>query len=493
MKTIRKIFYRGIICLMTVVLGACSNSEGELETLVDRVETSRATAVEAEIKDLTAGGLDAALEAAVGANNKYNVTKLKISGNYNAQDHMTLRKLTSLEDLDMAGVTIVADEENQEANRYQFQTVLWGNIQSINEVLSDNVIGYYMFAGITSLKKFVLPSSVTEIRGSALHTCSSLESVTLPSSLKIMREWIFVDSRLETITIPASLEEVNDYFIAGGNPVLKAVFWESNISVPACENVENVFVYVPNNDVIVSPVWKNVIRDGVAESIEIKAKTPWDEDWSSFVAPKAFTAKKISYSRYFNNWTGVEEAAGWETIVLPFVPTSITHESKGIIAPFNSGVEGAKSFWLRSLTADGFVDVTTMAANVPYIIAMPNTDRYLDDYRLNGWVTFSGENVNVPAEAAKPEAVSGPDFSLQPTYLPVEESNSIYSLNVRDGRGYNQGSAFIRGGGDVRAFEAYAVVGGRSTRSLIDLDCTSKNTRSAGAPNNSGIPQIGDM
>lgn len=485
--------YRGMICLMTVVLGACSNNEGELEALVGRVETSRATAVEAEIKGLTAGGLDAALEAAVGAGNKYNVTKLKISGNYNAQDHMTLRKLTSLEDLDMAGVTIVADEENQEANRYKFQTVLWGNIQNINSVLADNVIGDYMFAGITSLKKFVLPSSVKEIRAAALHTCSSLESVTLPSSLKIMREWIFVDSHLEAITIPASLEEVNENFIAGGNPELKVVFWESSIGVPACENVENVFLYVPNGDVIVSPIWKNVIRDGVAESIEIKAKDPWNEDKSSFVAPRAFTAKKISYTRYFNNSTGVEYSQGWETIVLPFVPTSITHESKGVIAPFNSGVEGAKPFWLRSLTADGFVDVTTMAANVPYIISMPNNNRYFDDYRLNGWVTFSGENVNVPAEVAKPEAVSGPDFSLQPTYEPVEQSNSIYSLNVREGGGYNVGSIFVRGGGYVRAFEAYAVVGGRSTRSLIDLDCTSKNTRSVGEPNNTGIPQIGDM
>lgn len=480
---------------MTGFLGACSNNGAdELETLVDRVEVSRATAVEAEIKDLTAGGLDAALEKALGADKKYSVTKLKLSGNFNAQDVVTLRRLTSLEDLDMASVTIVADHENGEANIYEFQTYFWDQTQNVVEYLSDNTIGNYMFAGFTSLKKVVLPNSVTHIQFAALHTCTSLESVTLPAKLEYINgSDVFVGTQLEMITIPASLKEVSDYFIAGTNSKLKAVLWESNAKVPTCNDVENVFLYVSNSDIIVSASWKNVVVNGVAESIEIKAKNPWTEDWSSFVAPKAFTATKMSYTRYFNNWTGVEEAAGWETIVLPFVPTSITHESKGIIAPFNSGVEGAKSFWLRSLTADGFVDVTTMAANVPYIIAMPNTDRYFDDYRLNGWVTFSGENVNVPAEAAKPEAVSGPDFSLQPTYFPVEESNSIYSLNVRDGGGYNQGSAFIRGGGDVRAFEAYAVVGGRSTRSLIDLDCTSKNTRSAGAPNNSGIPQIGDM
>ena len=157
---------------MTVVLGACSNNEGELEALVDRVEASRATAVEAEIKDLTAGGLDAALEKALGADKKYSVTKLKLSGNFNAQDVVTLRRLTSLEDLDMASVTIVADHENGEANIYEFQTYFWDQTQNVVEYLSDNTIGNYMFAGFTSLKKVVLPNSVTHIQFAALHKCT---------------------------------------------------------------------------------------------------------------------------------------------------------------------------------------------------------------------------------------------------------------------------------------------------------------------------------
>ena len=124
---------------------------------------------------------------------------------------------------------------------------------------------------------------------------------------------------------------------------------------------------------------------------------------------------------------------------------------------------------------------------------MPNNDRYHEETRLNGWVTFVGSNVTIEASSEQPSAVDGPDFSLQPTYEPIEMSNSIYSLNVRDGFGYDQGSIFIRGGGDVRAFEAYAVVGGRSVKSLIDMDCSSDNTRSVTIPNNTGIPQIGDM
>ena len=43
----------GIACLMTGFLGACSNNEAEeFETLLDRVEISRATEIKADIKDL---------------------------------------------------------------------------------------------------------------------------------------------------------------------------------------------------------------------------------------------------------------------------------------------------------------------------------------------------------------------------------------------------------------------------------------------------------
>lgn len=495
MKSINKYIVKGIACLMTCFLGACSNNGAdELETLVDRVEVSRATAVEADIKDLAAGGLDAALEAAVGAENKYNVTKLTLTGKINGADVVTLHKLTNLETLDVKGLTWEYVDDG--SSLYEISVKIWGgdnNYSQCSSHLNAGTISAFMFAGFQSLKSIVLPESgIESIEYMAFGGCMALESIQIPSSVTKLYNESLARIGVKSLTIPATVTEV-DYDFCRYDEKLQVIFWESSANVPLCNEMDNVFLYVSNENTIISPEWNNVIVNGVAEAIEIKAKERWQEDFSSFVAPKAFTAKKITYTRYFDQWTGIGQAAGWETIVLPFVPTSITHESKGVIAPFNSGVEGAKPFWLRSLTADGFVDVTTMAANVPYIICMPNNDGYFEEYRLNGWVTFAGENVEIPETAAQLAAVNGPDFSLQPTYVPVEQSNSIYSLNVRDGGGYNTGSIFMRGGGSVRAFEAYAIVGGRSTRSLIDLDCTSKNTRSAGAPNNSGIPQIGDM
>lgn len=494
MKTINKYIVNGLAFLCLGLLGACSNQGvEELENWVDEAETSRATVIEATISGLTAGGLDAALQTKLGAGNKYNVVKLKISGRFNAEDVETLHKLTSLEELDMADITFVR-EEDDEANYYEFQAVLWDNdyLENIRESLYENAIGTYMFAGMTSLKKVVMPNSVKYIWHGAFMNCTSLETVVFPIDVEELSSQVFRNTNFETITIPSSLKVIEESFINDCSR-LKAIFWESTAKVPGSNGHENVFLYVPNDDIIVSSTWKNVIANGVAESISIQAKDPWsDDDFYSFVAPRAFTAKKISYTRCFDNWTYIGEASGWETIVLPFVPTSITHETKGTIAPFNSGVSGAKPFWLRSLTTDGFVDVTTMEANVPYIIAMPNTNMYIEEYRLNGWVTFTGENVVISETVSQPKAVKGPEFSLQPTYEFLNESKYIYTLNVRDGFGYTNGSSFVRGGGDVRAFEAYAVLDGRSVSRVIDLDCSSSNTRSTSIPNHTGIPQIGD-
>lgn len=494
MKTINKYIVNGIACLLTGFLAACSNfAIEELDILVDRVEVSRATAVEANIKDLTEGGLDAALEAAVGADNKYKVTNLTLAGKINGVDVVTLHKLTNLESLDVKGLSWTWAEDG--SSQYELDVNVWGgyNNDHVSACLYEGVITSWLFAGFQSLKSIVLPDSgIERIDYMAFGGCMALEFLQIPSSVTKLERESLARIGIKTLTIPATVKEVH-YDFCRYDENLQAVFWESSADVPHCNDM-NALLYLSDENTIVIGGW-NVIRNGVAESITIKAKDPWNIDNYSFVAPKAFTAKKISYTRYFNNWTptGGNTASGWETIVLPFVPISITHESKGVIAPFNSGVADAKPFWLRSLTADGFVDVTALKANVPYIIAMPNNDAYFDEYRLNGWVTFAGENVEIPEAVSQPAAVQGPNFSLQPTYASVEQSNSIYSLNVRDGLGYNQGGYFMRGGGYVRAFEAYAVVGGRSVQKLIDLDCSSRNTRSADAPNKTGIPQIGDM
>ncbi len=491
MKQFIKNIIWGMTCLVMGILTACSNGNEEIDSLSVRTELSRTAELEANIALEEVGTLDAALVAAVGEENKYKVTKLTLSGEVNVDDIETLHKLAYLEYLDVSEITWSYTEGN---NEYSFQANLWGDRfdNCTGNLWDDMGISNYMFAGFIYLKEIKLPKTATSIGYFSLGGCMALESVEIPSSVNSIYNEGLARTGIKELTIPASVINVDADFCRYCIK-LRAIYWESEAKVPSCYEQENVLIYVPNADVIVAPSWKNVILDGVAESIELSAKTNWEDDLYAFACTKSFTAKKISYKRWFNLWTSMGSNGGWETIVLPFAPDSIYHESKGEIAPFNSGKTGAKSFWLRSLTSTGFTDVTAIEADIPYIIAMPNNDRYHEETRLSGWVTFVGSNVTIEASSEQPSAVDGPDFSLQPTYEPIEMSNSIYSLNVRDGFGYDQGSIFIRGGGDVRAFEAYAVVGGRSVKSLIDMDCSSDNTRSVTIPNNTGIPQIGDM
>ena len=72
------------------------------------------------------------------------------------------------------------------------------------------------------------------------------------------------------------------------------------------------------------PSWKNVIVKGTAESISLVEGVAYN-------CPKDFYAKKITFKKNFSMKTGNGEAAGWETIVLPFAATSIKNSSGGIL------------------------------------------------------------------------------------------------------------------------------------------------------------------
>ena len=254
------------------------------------------------------------------------------------------------------------------------------------------------------------------------------------------------------------------------------------------------YLFLADANTPYGPNWRNIIIDGVAESITLCEGGYREDSGRSYSIPLGFKAKKIMLERDFGGWTPMGGCAGWETIVLPFTPTKIEHQTKGVIAPFNSEVKGAKPFWLRSLTSEGFVDVTTFAPNVPYIIALPNNDAYMEEYRLTGKIFFSAENVDLPATPETLSASEGPSYSLQPTYHFVESGPQIYALNVTYWiNGYDYGSVFARSSSNVYAFEAYVVPNGRSSRSLFEMSTRSSATRTPYTPNKTGIPQIGDM
>ena len=72
-------------------------------------------------------------------------------------------------------------------------------------------VGNYAFQFCSSLTSVTIPSSVTSIEGNAFRTCSSLTSVTIPSSVtRIGGNAFFACSSLTSVTIPSSVTRIED-------------------------------------------------------------------------------------------------------------------------------------------------------------------------------------------------------------------------------------------------------------------------------------------
>ena len=173
----------------------------------------------------------------------------------------------------------------------------------------------------------------------------------------------------------------------------------------------------------------NVVRGNTATSLKL-------QDGADFYSPISFTATNASYTRTFND--AAAGTSGWSSLFLPFKVTSITCEDLGIVDWFHSSTDENKDFWLRSFTADGESSVTfdyaqEIAANTPYIIAVPGED--FGAWKMTGKaVTFSGTNVSiVPTGTA---SASGDHYKFCGSSV-GSELKDVYMLNAK-------GSKFVK-------------------------------------------------
>lgn len=199
----------------------------------------------------------------------------------------------------------------------------------------------------------------------------------------------------------------------------------------------NCLVYLPEGTEVGSNA-ANFILGNEAQSITL-------DDKKTFHCPTEFIARNIVYTRDFSKTSGKDgNAAGWETIVLPFTVGSFTSKGETIV-PF--GMSGGKNFWLRSLDSAGFARATELKANTPYIICMPNNPAYSEKYNITGEVTFSATDVTI---GITPEfdATCGKDFDMMPAYTLAEMCNEVYVID-------DEGCSFIRNSKDAHPFHPY--------------------------------------
>jgi hypothetical protein len=92
---------------------------------------------------------------------------------------------------------------------------------------------------------------------------------------------------------------------------------------------------------------------------------------------------------------------------------------------------------------------------------MPNSDAYSAEFNLNGRVTFSSQNAEVPVtqlNGMEVQTATGDMVLLQPNFKGQSATAMIYALNVGEQRdGHPEGSVFVANDRSVRPFEAFTV------------------------------------
>ena len=292
-----------------------------------------------------------------------------------------------------------------------------------------------------------------------------------------IQDFAFSETPILTVIIPESVKESN---MGGGIfsecQNLAAITWNANFAITG--NVlsglsnPNLLIYTKSSNYAPSSI-KNVVVNGTAEEITLTDA----EGSNNFYCPTEFTARKISYTHNYKMTSGFRgKAQGWETIALPFDVKEIRHSSKGTVLPFAAwnNSSSAKPFWLYSLSAGGFSRASSIQANTPYIICMPNNEEYDTDYILSGNVTFSATNAKVKVSSALSNGKSGSKTFI-PAFCAQEKSGSIYALNVyndlhSERGGYDEGSRFVSNLRAVSPFEAYMTDSSAGAKQTIDIE-----------------------
>ena len=382
---------------------------------------------------------------------------------------------SSLTSLDLSGFN-TANVTLMGAMFYGCSSLTSLDVSSFNTSNLRNM--YNMFAKCSSLTSLDLSSFNTEKveeMGAVFEGCSSLTSLDLSNfntaNVGIMYHLFKGCSSLTNLNLSSfNTANVTDFTDFVSNCSSLAAIQAGSAAIPDSVYAQvanpNLLVYV--NDASLAPKGvQNVVVNGTAPEIILTDVESGNNNW---YCPQPFTAQKISYTRNFQQQTQIGVSRGWETIALPFDVQTIAAEDSRIITPFGD-YTSPYNFWLRRLTHNGLQSAQQIEANTPYLISMPNSTEYPEEYKLAGKVTFSAENASVPESNLVIDESS--DIFFAPTFERMEAQQYIYAINVGEERGgHPEGSVFEQNYREVRPFEAYTkhLTGPSRFITLDDLD-----------------------
>lgn len=336
-------------------------------------------------------------------------------------------------------------------------------LESINIPDGITKLEYRTFGECSSLTSLTLPESITSFESSVFQGCESLKSINLPIDLETIPDMTFDGCKsLESIDIPKNVKAIEWFAFNGCESLthvilpegltmidghaflncnrLSSFIWQPHFQIPnevttAIGN-PNLLVYVDNIQFAPADVDKNVVvmlNDPQHFECANLVLTPG----YPFTPLYSFDAKQSSMTKPFTQKTPIDGCGGWDTLVLPFDVTDIVTYDGRHLTPFAlmTDPEAQYPFWLCDADPNGeWNHVGAIKAGVPYIISMPNNERYRDRYCISGNVTFSNsETVHITPETTAPFSTtwaSGRQFRSLWTPLTQEEAANAMGLNT---------------------------------------------------------------
>ena len=370
------------------------------------------------------------------------------------------------------------------------------------------------FANTDSLRTVKLPETITSLEERAFYDCP-IQDINLPAALTSIGKYALNKSQLNNLTIPGKVSSIGEYAFENGtydqvvipnsvtsigNNAFYSTRIKSSLEITPSESIQlgnsafrcygsyyengsNIYYHLPNvywNSSTQFPKDKfgqidnlylptdgtvsskdnigYIFFNGMTDSIAIAYSN------NRYSVNKAMKTKKVTYTRDFNQTSGYGEAAGWQTIVLPFDVKEITYskrysqEQETIsLAPFGSAAletAGTLPFWLYELGTDGkYKAATEIKAHQAYLICMPNNDKYPSENNINGEVKFAASDATNGITLGTTQGVlkrsKGTKFDLVPTYEGVLQHDTVYVLNENrwysgNDKEYPAGSVFIK-------------------------------------------------
>ena len=305
---------------------------------------------------------------------------------------------------------------------------------------------------------------------------------------------------LEEVRLSRWVKEVGEGILTDC-PALLLVEWNTTQPVERSTfgQTEPVLIEVPEGTSVYRT--ENVVVGQYCESLQLN-------DARGFRSHRPFLAEQARYVKTFDKQTQKERAGGWESLVLPFEVERMTGQNQdGLqleLLSFeqvkDADIEADRDFgskyglyWLASMENNVWTPAARIEANRPYILAVPNSEEYEEEFNISGEVTFEAEHVLVNATSAEAEAYTsveidgmtydghlpvvlrGEGVNLRPNFEPLAAADSVYALNREVYQtDFLPGSIFLKNHDSVHPFECYltaeaAFRSNRFFRIMLDL------------------------